>query len=77
MELADRLRNRAETTVGELALELGVSSRTVLRDLATLRERGLPTPRASRRRWPRCGLGTSFASRPSPVRPTPALRDRS
>lgn len=42
MELADRLRGRAETTVGELALELGVSSRTVLRDLAALRERGLP-----------------------------------
>lgn len=42
MDLADCLRGRAETTVGALALELGVSSRTVLRDLAALRERGLP-----------------------------------
>lgn len=42
MDLADCLRGRAETTVGALALELGVSSRTVLRDLAALRGRGLP-----------------------------------
>ncbi|WP_447978456.1 helix-turn-helix transcriptional regulator [Candidatus Nitrospira bockiana] len=42
MELADRLRACAETTVGALAAELGVSSRTVLRDLAALRQRGLP-----------------------------------
>ncbi len=42
MELADLLRARAETTVTALAKELGVSARTVLRDLATLRERGLP-----------------------------------
>lgn len=40
--MADRLRGRAETTVADLAQELGVSSRTVLRDLAALRERGLP-----------------------------------
>lgn len=42
MDLVDCLRGRAETTVGALALELEVSSRTVLRDLAALRERGLP-----------------------------------
>lgn len=42
MELADLLRGRDATTVGELAEEIGVSRRTLLRDLATLRERGLP-----------------------------------
>ena len=42
MELADRLRAVAETTVGELARDFRVSSRTLLRDLAVLRERGLP-----------------------------------
>jgi predicted DNA-binding transcriptional regulator YafY len=42
MDLADLLRSRDETTVGSLAGELGVSRRTLLRDLATLRERGMP-----------------------------------
>ena len=42
MELADLLRSRAETTVRDLAEELGVTSRTVLRDLAALRQKGLP-----------------------------------
>lgn len=42
MELADRLRGADSTTVGALAHDLGVSPRTVLRDLATLRERGMP-----------------------------------
>lgn len=42
MELADRLRGRASTTVDELADEVGVSRRTLLRDLAALRERGMP-----------------------------------
>ena len=42
MALVDLLRGRSATTVGELARELGVSDRTVLRDLATLRERGMP-----------------------------------
>jgi predicted DNA-binding transcriptional regulator YafY len=42
MELADLLRGRETTTVAALASELGVSRRTVLRDLASLRERGLP-----------------------------------
>lgn len=42
MELADLLRGREATTVAELAGELGVSRRTLLRDLAALRERGLP-----------------------------------
>lgn len=42
MELADRLRAVAETTVGALAQEFDVSPRTLLRDLAKLRERGLP-----------------------------------
>lgn len=42
MELADRLRASAETTVAALAVELGVSERTVRRDLATLRDRGMP-----------------------------------
>jgi predicted DNA-binding transcriptional regulator YafY len=42
MELADRLRGREATTVSDLANELGVSRRTLLRDLGTLRERGMP-----------------------------------
>jgi predicted DNA-binding transcriptional regulator YafY len=42
MDLADLLRSRESFTVGTLARELGVSARTVHRDLATLRERGLP-----------------------------------
>jgi predicted DNA-binding transcriptional regulator YafY len=42
LELADALRGREDTTVDRLARTLGVSRRTVLRDLATLRERGLP-----------------------------------
>jgi predicted DNA-binding transcriptional regulator YafY len=40
--LADLLRSLGETTVPTLARELGVSRRTVLRDLASLRERGMP-----------------------------------
>jgi predicted DNA-binding transcriptional regulator YafY len=42
MELVDLLRGRDATTVGELAEELGVSRRTLLRDLAALRDRGMP-----------------------------------
>lgn len=42
MELADLLRGRDATAVGALAAELGVSRRTLLRDLGTLRERGMP-----------------------------------
>jgi predicted DNA-binding transcriptional regulator YafY len=42
MDLADLLRGRETTTVASLAAELGVSDRTVLRDLATLRGRGMP-----------------------------------
>ncbi len=42
MELADLLRGRDTTTVEDLAGELGVSRRTLLRDLAALRERGMP-----------------------------------
>src|SRR5262245_56764864 len=42
MSLADLLRGRDTTTAGALADELGVSRRTLLRDLATLRERGAP-----------------------------------
>jgi predicted DNA-binding transcriptional regulator YafY len=42
MELGDLLRGREETTVRALAEELGVSRRTLLRDLAALRARGLP-----------------------------------
>lgn len=42
MELADLLRGREATTVADLAGELGVSRRTLLRDLASLRERGMP-----------------------------------
>lgn len=42
MDLADLLRGREATTVPLLAGELRVSTRTVMRDLATLRERGMP-----------------------------------
>src|SRR5262245_54176447 len=42
IELADLLRGRDATTIEALADELGVSRRTVLRDLATLRDRGMP-----------------------------------
>jgi predicted DNA-binding transcriptional regulator YafY len=42
MELAELLRGRDATAVGDLAAELGVSRRTLLRDLATLRDRGMP-----------------------------------
>lgn len=42
MELADLLRGRDATTVAALADELGVSRRTILRDLASLRDRGVP-----------------------------------
>jgi predicted DNA-binding transcriptional regulator YafY len=41
MGLAELLRAREATTTASLARELGVSRRTLLRDLATLRERGL------------------------------------
>lgn len=42
MQLADLVRGRGATTVAELAGELGVSRRTLLRDLAALRARGMP-----------------------------------
>jgi predicted DNA-binding transcriptional regulator YafY len=42
MDLAEALRGRETATVEELARELGVSRRTLLRDLASLRERGMP-----------------------------------
>jgi predicted DNA-binding transcriptional regulator YafY len=42
LELADLLRASDATTVRDLAAELGVSRRTVLRDLSALRDRGLP-----------------------------------
>ena len=42
LKLADLLRGRDATTVADLASELGVSRRTLLRDLAALRERGMP-----------------------------------
>jgi predicted DNA-binding transcriptional regulator YafY len=42
MELVDLLRGHDATTIGDLAEELGVSRRTLLRDLAALRERGMP-----------------------------------
>jgi predicted DNA-binding transcriptional regulator YafY len=41
-ELLEYLRARDATTVATIARDLGVSRRTVLRDLATLRERGWP-----------------------------------
>jgi len=42
MDLADRLRGAERTTVGALASAMGVSERTLHRDLATLRDRGMP-----------------------------------
>src|SRR5260221_7221910 len=42
MDLADLLRGREETTVAGLAGELGVTPRTLYRDLAALRDRGMP-----------------------------------
>ena len=42
LDLAELLRASEGTTVLALATELGVSERTLLRDLATLRERGMP-----------------------------------
>lgn len=42
LELVEQLRGREAVTVSTLAAALGVSRRTVLRDLATLRGRGLP-----------------------------------
>lgn len=41
LALADLLRGRGRSTVRELADELAVSRRTLLRDLGTLRERGM------------------------------------
>lgn len=41
-ELRERLQASAETTVGSLADALGVSERTIRRDLAALRDRGMP-----------------------------------
>lgn len=42
MDLLERLRGAEATSVADLAAALRVSRRTVLRDLATLRARGLP-----------------------------------
>jgi predicted DNA-binding transcriptional regulator YafY len=42
LELGDLLRRRGATTIGEIARELGISARTVFRDVASLRARGLP-----------------------------------
>lgn len=42
LDLVDLLRRSESTTVDGLAAELGVSGRTVSRDLATLREKGMP-----------------------------------
>lgn len=42
MGLASRLRAEPEATVAQLAAEFGTSGRTVLRDLATLRDTGMP-----------------------------------
>lgn len=42
LQLTDLLRSRETTTVSALATELGVSRRTLLRDLASLRDRGMP-----------------------------------
>ncbi|WP_044890612.1 helix-turn-helix transcriptional regulator [Myxococcus hansupus] len=42
MRLMDFLRGREATTVAEIAEALDVSGRTVHRDLATLRQRGIP-----------------------------------
>jgi predicted DNA-binding transcriptional regulator YafY len=42
LDLLDALRAHGSTSVGALAAELGVSRRTLLRDLAILRDRGWP-----------------------------------
>ena len=42
LQLTDLLRGRETTTVSDLAAELRVSRRTLLRDLAALRDRGMP-----------------------------------
>ncbi len=42
MDLQNLLRARESATIRELARDLGVSTRTVIRDLATLREHGVP-----------------------------------
>jgi predicted DNA-binding transcriptional regulator YafY len=42
LRLADLLRGREATSVASLAQEVGVSRRSLLRDLATLRAHGLP-----------------------------------
>lgn len=42
LDLQEQLRGKDTTSVKELAHELGVSTRTVRRDLALLRERGVP-----------------------------------
>ncbi|PZR13884.1 MAG: transcriptional regulator [Archangium gephyra] len=42
LELTDLLRSLDTTTVAQLAAQLGTSRRTISRDLASLRERGLP-----------------------------------
>jgi len=42
LQLTDMLRGRETTTVSDLAVELGISRRTLLRDLASLRDRGMP-----------------------------------
>jgi predicted DNA-binding transcriptional regulator YafY len=42
LELSELLRGHDTATIAEVARELGVSRRTVLRDLATLRDRGIP-----------------------------------
>ena len=41
MRLLDLLRGREEVRVADLAAALGVSARTLHRDLATLREQGM------------------------------------
>jgi predicted DNA-binding transcriptional regulator YafY len=41
LQLTDMLRGRETTTVSDLAAELRVSRRTLLRDLASLRDRGI------------------------------------
>lgn len=40
--LVDRLRGEAEVTISQLATEFGVSERTLQRDLAVLRDQGMP-----------------------------------
>jgi predicted DNA-binding transcriptional regulator YafY len=42
MDLLERLRGADASSVDALAAEMGVSPRTIHRDLATLRERGIP-----------------------------------